>query len=123
ERLMDCARKHGRYGHRDATDDPGGLSARPCELGCCFLTSSLRRQRLLIAAARRVRSFPKRPFSASRSVAPARPLLKLFLLPCRSFPELPFSASRSVSSVSPARPLLKLFLLPCRSFPVAHLAR
>src|SRR5262249_3151201 len=31
ERLMDCARKHGRYGHRDATSqgDRGGSGSRP----------------------------------------------------------------------------------------------
>src|SRR6516165_9246768 len=33
ERLMDCARKHGRYGHRDATHDPSRLSARSASLG------------------------------------------------------------------------------------------
>ena len=33
ERLMDCARKYGRYGHRDATMILVRLSPRPAGLG------------------------------------------------------------------------------------------
>ena len=29
DRLMDCARKHGRYGHRDATMIPPGQERNP----------------------------------------------------------------------------------------------